>query len=69
VRTIFTKQHVTRDEWGWAHGPGWELRFGFEPRDLWVGVYWTRSESGGMLDVYVCLLPAFPVHLCYWSGR
>jgi hypothetical protein len=43
----------------------------FEPRDLWVGVFWdVRPASYGTavghvsadLHVYVCLVPCFPVH-------
>lgn len=33
----------------------------FEPRDLWVGVYWTHGR------VYVCLLPTLPI-LFEWSA-
>ena len=36
-----------------------ELRF--EPRDLWVGVFWDRRPDG--LHVYVCLVPAFVYHV------
>ena len=32
-----------------------KIRFRFEPRDLWVGVFWDRKPDG--LHVVVCLLP------------
>lgn len=35
----------------------------FEPRDLWVGVFWDRRP--GELRVYVCLLPALPLLLTF----
>ena len=56
----------------------------FEPRDLWVGVYWTRKEFetwhrpgidtpvlpaiAREFYVYVCLLPMLPLVL-RWSNR
>ena len=37
----------------------------FEPRDLWLGVYWdlTRSTESAhrRLSVYVCVLPMLPI--------
>ena len=41
----------------------------WEPRDLWVGIYWNkvRAEYGhARLDVYVCVLPMLPIRLCYY---
>jgi hypothetical protein len=42
---------------------GWTVRLLFEPRDLWVGVYWDRIyevyEQG--YDLYICLLPMLPI--------
>ena len=35
----------------------------FEPRDLWVGVYWERRF--GFLNIYVCLLPMLPIKLSF----
>lgn len=37
------------------------VAFGFEPRDIWVGLYWT-TEHGGWI-VYLCLIPCFPLRL------
>lgn len=41
----------------------------FEPRDLWIGVYWNPVESlmGNWiaLDVYVCIVPCLPVVLTW----
>lgn len=38
----------------------------FEPRDLWVGVFWDRRKDG--LHVYVCLLPTIVLHLV-WDAK
>ncbi len=39
----------------------------FEPRDLWLGVYWEHEEDAGKnpylpnwLTIYICLIPTFP---------
>jgi hypothetical protein len=31
----------------------------FEPRDIWVGVWWDRK--GDTRSVYVCLIPCLPI--------
>lgn len=36
----------------------------FEPRDVWVGLYWDRRYDG--LHVYVCLIPMIVMH---WTKR
>jgi hypothetical protein len=45
----------------------WSLLVGFEPRDLWVGVYWDRQKPGGfivdVLRLYVCVLPTLVILL------
>jgi hypothetical protein len=48
------------------------VRMRFEPRDLWVGVYWTvdkHDECYQSLYVYVCLLPCLPIRLRLPWGR
>lgn len=42
----------------------------FEPRDLWIGVYWKRRrvlvagcKTADDLHVWVCLVPCFPIHI------
>lgn len=40
----------------------------FEPRDLWVGVYWTYNEyqhARPRLNVYVCLVPTWVIQLVF----
>ena len=48
------------------------VRILFEPRDLWIGVYWTRvwtSEEARRLGatsdlrIYLCLIPCLPIVL------
>jgi len=42
----------------------------FEPRDLWVGAYWTRKlrmvaglRTRNDLHLYLTLVPMFPLHI------
>lgn len=47
----------------------WTVRLIWEPRDLWVGVYWTNDrimgDQGQHLEnkrrIYICLLPCLPI--------
>jgi hypothetical protein len=43
----------------------WSLLVGFEPRDLWIGVYWDRQRPSGFivdsLYVYLCVVPMLVV--------
>jgi hypothetical protein len=41
------------------------FRWGFEwkPQDLWVGAFWKRI--GNCLDLWVCVIPCVPLHLCW----
>lgn len=49
-----------------------EVKLKFEPRDLWVGVYWNLAESiestYKRLDVYVCIVPTLPLRLRFEWG-
>lgn len=47
----------------------------FEPRDIWIGVYWNReldyADAGAQVwtnEVYVCLLPMLPIRFMWFSG-
>lgn len=44
----------------------------FEPRDLWLGVYWKYRRSiesrARWLDLYICILPTLPIHIMFAWG-
>jgi len=38
----------------------------FEPRDLWLGLYWdlvVTGDSSFALHLYFCLVPLLPIHV------
>lgn len=46
----------------------------FEPRDLWIGAYWNYKNDGWKFgkwqlsfDLYICILPCFPIHM-HWNS-
>ena len=44
------------------------IRFVFEPRYLWIGVYWTNTwdypeGEWRAFDLYLCFLPTLPIRL------
>lgn len=50
----------------------------FEPRDIWIGVYWTKQytfeqpidgQAVEFLYVYICIVPMLPIRLKWRLGR
>jgi hypothetical protein len=49
----------------------------FEPRDIWIGVYWDKEsyfiplplEKWTVVRVYICLIPLFPIKVSWEYGR
>jgi hypothetical protein len=44
-----------------------QFRLLFEPRDIWVGVYWKRYPCA--LDIYICFLPMVPIYFYFQNMR
>lgn len=40
-----------------------KAQFQFEPRDVWIGLFWRRTEIA--LHFYVCVVPMIPLHVTY----
>lgn len=50
--------------------PSLGIWFGFKLEDFWVGAYWINKDlyrMGRFTDVYICLLPCFPIRILYRS--
>lgn len=44
-------------------------QFQLEIRDVWIGIFWRKSEMSAKLPIwhlYICLLPCVPLHIT-WS--
>ena len=38
-----------------------KVQLQFEPRDLWIGAFWRRTEIA--VHLYICVLPTVPLHI------
>jgi hypothetical protein len=48
------------------------LKIWFEPRDIWVGVYWKHKDIRGEMfitDIYICVLPMLPLLISVVAWR
>lgn len=46
------------------------VKFIFEKRDLWIGIFWDYKPEwdekrflGKYLHIWICLIPCFPIHI------
>lgn len=39
----------------------WSIGLEFKLQDVWVGFYWENSYED--FDIWLCLIPCFPIHL------
>lgn len=53
----------------------WKVKLLWEPRDLWIGLYWTRitahHPSADGMAFYICLIPCLPLKVSFnygWQG-
>lgn len=37
------------------------IKWFFEIRDLWIGIYWTPNYP--WIDIYICLMPCIPLRI------
>jgi hypothetical protein len=47
--------------------PGLIAQFQFEPRDIWIGLFWRYTDIA--LHLYVCVLPLVPLHITIARSR
>lgn len=57
---------MTPPYWRILDRPALKLQIEWEPRDLWIGVYWRMG--GPFLHVYVCVFPCVPIHFTLYRG-
>ncbi len=64
MKELITARH-TWDRGTVGDGTGYSSKLSikllWEPRDLWLGVYWTRDSDSA--TVYICLLPCLPIRI------
>ena len=41
------------------------ILIGFDPRDIWIGLFWNRPEPFYDLFIYICIVPMFPIKIEY----
>lgn len=40
-----------------------KAQFQFEPRDLWIGLFWRQTEMSW--HFYICIVPLLPLHITF----
>lgn len=64
-------QSLLMKSFGWNHGSvgdglGYSnrisIRLLWEPRDIWIGVYWNTNGTKELF-IYICLLPCLPLRI------
>ncbi len=56
------RTHIGEPRWS-SRGYGVQVSLLWEPRDLWVGVFWDRIVEPDGIRVFICLLPCLPIRL------
>ena len=46
----------------------WFLKVSFEPRDIWIGLYWKKypmivGTKPDTWDIYICIIPMLPIRI------
>ncbi|MHC4864613.1 MAG: hypothetical protein ACYTEX_11040 [Planctomycetota bacterium] len=41
--------------------PRLKAQIQWEPRDMWVGLFWRKTEIA--IHLYICLVPLLPLHV------
>lgn len=51
----------------WWVGERLHLSIHFDPRDLWIGMFWDHDL--GDTDVYICPIPCVVLHVLWQKNR
>lgn len=44
----------------------WLAQLEFKLQDFWIGFFW--KTLGSRADLWICLIPCIPLHICWWSA-
>jgi len=44
-----------------------EVKFEYKLQDMWLGVFWKATPA--WVDIWICLVPCFPLHLSWMRRR
>jgi len=52
-----------------------KVKIAFEPRDIWIGIYWNYIEPDfAVIDldnlyIYICIIPMLPICIAAYTGE
>lgn len=60
-RVVVIEKDKKPPSWRLVDRPHLKIQFQWEPRDLWLGLFWRKTKIA--LHIYICILPMVPLHI------